>query len=480
MKKSNRLLVIFTVCILLSTTSFAQNSYSSTIKFNLPVEGKMTNQGGLEVKCSLLPTKNVSLRQATLDEQPERYLNKKLFTLFISITNTGLNDVIISDWHFQAICPENNHGQQWQETSFINLIVPYIPSSTNILLKPGEKKSFNTGETDFFWCIPKHEESLMTPPCGITGLITCYQIGNPIYNNGNQSGFYGNNCPYIDYDNLLNTGKPGTNGSSGNPDGSGSDGASGSGQEKPDFDSELLALIAEYKKALASGNIAEAGELKKSILEIAGHAYPNQTDEIDGLMKVTPTTQTTVSNTVLKKELQAKVLTSTQSTTSTQVDIKTSSAKNIDFSDWLTIKNPYHCIQVRYKLEKQENDIGYFKVQFRIDFQDKSFCTHPRCLGYLVSFGYPTLDGKDNIYSYYKFYNSFKQVYTVSDLMPIKLSFSDGSKRVLKKDGFYYIAKGSNQEIYCAQLFDKCVDQMMEGSPTSCRDYNESKCLIFK
>ena len=153
---------------------------------------------------------------------------------------------------------------------------------------------------------------------------------------------------------------------------------------------------------------------------------------------------------------------------------------NADYSDWGTIKNPYHCMQVRYKLEKQEGNIGYFKVQFKINFEDKSFCTHPRCLGYLVCFGYPTLDGKDYISSYYKFFNSYNQVYTMQDLMPIIMSFSDGSKRVLKKDGFYFTSKDSNQEIYIAYLFEKCVDQMLEGSPSSCREYNELKAIILK
>lgn len=474
MKNRTFLHLIFTFYILLYNVAFSQNSYSSAIKFNLQVDGEAKNHGGIEVKSSLQPTKSVSLQQATLDGQPAKYLNKRLFTLFITITNTGLNDVIISDWHFQAICPENLHGQQWQETSYIQLITPYIPSTSNILLKPGEKKSFYTAETDFFWCSPKHEISLMTPPCGITGFIVCYQIGNPVFDNGIQDGFYGNNCTYIDLDNLAGT--SGTNGTDGNPNVSGSNGSIGDSQEQPDFDSELLALIDEYKKALASGNTIEASELKKSILEIAGHAYPNQTTEIIALLNLS-VKPVLVSNTVDKKILPAEEL---QVKQSAPIELKSSADNSSGFSDWLTIKNPYHCMQVRYKLEKQENDIGYFKVQFRIDFTDPSFCTHPRCSGYLFSFGYPTLDGVDFIYSYYKFFNSYQQIYTVPDLMPIKMAFSDGSKRVLKNDGFYYVAKGSSQELYCEFLFDKCVDQMMEGSSTSCQGYNESKGLNLK
>ena len=478
MKKNNLLLVIFTVCILFSNTSFSQNSYSSIIKFNVPVNGQITNTGGLEVKCVLLSTKDVSEQQATLDGEPARYLKKRLFTLFITVTNTGTNDILISDWHFRAFCPENLHGQQWQENSYIKLITPYFPTNTNIILIPNQKKSFSIPETDFFWCSPKHIESLMTPPCIITALIACRQVRIPIYTTKKLPGFSKFNCQYIDYDKLLNTGKPKTNRTSGNPNASGLNSASGSGKEQPAFERELLALIEEYKKALASGNMAEAAELKTSILDIASHAYPDRIDEINVLMDVPslkkkPSSDSVkTSNTITEKAAPP--------TPTPIVSTKVIPRANSNFSDWQTVKNPYQCLQVRFKLEKQENDIGYYNVQFRIDFEDKSFCTHPRCLGYLVSFGYPTLDGKDNIYSYFKFYNSYKQVYTVPDLMPIKLSFSDGSKRVLKNDGFYFITKDSGQEVYCAQLFDKCVDQMMEGSPTSCRGFNESKCLILK
>jgi hypothetical protein len=156
----------------------------------------------------------------------------------------------------------------------VKLITPYIPKNTNIVLKPGEKKGFNTSVTDFYWCLPKHEKALTTPPCGFTAIITCSQVGIST-NNAPTSGFFGNNCPTINY------------------------------EETEPLDSELLALIEDFKKAQKSGNTVEANELKKNILEIAGHAYPNQIDKINALLIETP-------------------LKITSSTTNTSPSIKTS------------------------------------------------------------------------------------------------------------------------------------------------------------
>ena len=142
------------------------------------------------------------------------------------------------------------------------------------------------------------------------------------------------------------------------------------------------------------------------------------------------------------------------------------------YSDWLFVQSD-KALQYRFKLEKQEGDIGYYQVQFRINFEDDIFCDHPTCLGYLAVFGYPDLDNQTSVQTSYKFYNTFKGVYTRPDLVPIRLAFPDGSTRFLKQEGFYYTEAGSTEEQPNLYLFSNCVDNMLEGQPDThrCKPY---------
>lgn len=488
MKSKYLLLVIFTICNLFSNSLIAQHDYFSTIKFNVPIDGKaVKNSGGLEVKATLKGTRKVSSQQATLYGQPNRFIDKYLFTLFITVINTGQNEIIISDWEFRAICPENLHGQQWQEHSFINLITPVIPNAINIILKPGEKKSFFTNETDFFWCSPMHQEALKTKPCGITALIICKQVGSQIYNNGLTNAFSGNNCKYENYKDSSSDGGDEEGGSDEFSQSKDKDNSENKNQEKPTIDSELLALIDEFKKAQASGNSDEANEYKRTILEIASHAYPDRINEITQMLDIAkekpanshtnserPTVEKEISKTetVKHKVVQIKPVNTGPTKTSTP-------QQNTEYTDWGTVKNPYYSMQVRYKLEKKVGDVSYFRAQLRVNFEDPSRTQTERCLGYVVCFGIPTLDGLDYNYLHYEFFYSYKQIYTMPDLIPMKMSFPDGSQRILKKDGFYYTTNDSKQEIYFA-YFDKSVDLILNGYPITCKNFVESKAIILK
>lgn len=453
------------LCFLIVTifTSNAQKNYFSTIKFNVSLDDRaVTNSGGLEVKGSLESTKPVSEYKASLSGKPSENLEKKLFILFITITNTGQNDIVISNWEFQAICPENALGKQWQDQSFVNLITPVIPQAINVILKPGEKKSFYTGETDFFWCSPKHKKALLTPPCGFTALINCKQVGSKIYNNGLDNEFSGNNCTYLNYDEKQADIDHKVGGTIKSKKSDNKGGSVKKKQEVLSLDPELLKLIDDFNKAQEAGNTSEASEIKNTIIEISGHAYPDQIDQITALLQ--------------EKTLKPKTIATINSTST-----KIAPTNNLDFSDWLTIKNPYYAMQIRYKLEKQEGTIGYFRAQMRIDFDDNERCKETRCLGYAVSFGYPKPDNESNFtYLNFKFYYSYINIYTIPDLIPINLSLPDGSKRMLKKDGFYLTTKSNPNETDLRYYFDKAVDLITNGSPIKCNNFIESKALILK
>lgn len=140
----------------------------------------------------------------------------------------------------------------------------------------------------------------------------------------------------------------------------------------------------------------------------------------------------------------------------------------------------YEALQVRYKLEKQEGDVGYYKAQFRINYDEPTICNDPRCLGYAFCFGLPQLNDKDIVYLHYKFYYPYKEIYTVPDLIPIKLSFADGSKRMLKKDGFYFAVNDTAEPVDLQFFFIKSADLILEGSPLKFKNFIESEAIILK
>lgn len=153
---------------------------------------------------------------------------------------------------------------------------------------------------------------------------------------------------------------------------------------------------------------------------------------------------------------------------------------NSTYSDWLTFKNPYDAMQVRYSLEKQEGDIGYFKIQFRVNYEDPDHCQDVRCLGYALCLGWPQLNEEDIVYMHYKFYYSYKEIYTIPDLFPMKLSFPDGSKRMLKQDGFYYTVNDASEEVYLQYFLIKSADLILEGSPLRFKNFIESEAIVLK
>ncbi|SDY57325.1 hypothetical protein [Hymenobacter psychrophilus] len=126
-------------------------------------------------------------------------------------------------------------------------------------------------------------------------------------------------------------------------------------------------------------------------------------------------------------------------------------------------------MQIRYGLVKTEGTTSFFQIQFRVNQEDEIFCTDPDCDGYVLAFSYPSADGNTSIYSHYIFPNSFTGIYTKPDLMPLEMSFSDGSKRYFDKEkGFSYTTPNSDEQrraeiIYC------CVDNRLKSNPTTTR-----------
>lgn len=142
--------------------------------------------------------------------------------------------------------------------------------------------------------------------------------------------------------------------------------------------------------------------------------------------------------------------------------------KDADYTNWFFVQSD-KAMQVRYALVKQEGDVGHYSVQFRINQQDDIFCKSADCEGYVMAFSYPTPDNKNTIYHHFIFYNTFKGVYTMKNLVPIKNSWPDGSKRYLSKDEGLMYELADGQKGSAAQIFYNCVDEKLKST-------NKTRC----
>ena len=255
-------------------------------------------------------------------------------------------------------------------------------------------------------------------------------------------------------------------------------------KELEGVDSELIDLVKLYKKHIVMGNISEAEKLKQTISRIADDMYPDKVEKIqkalgETIINVNKTVDTNYKNE--KNEETIAKPADVKSTSKSNPSSKTSKASKIEvYSDWETFKNPYEALQVRYKLERKEGDVGYYQAQFRINYDEPTLCKDPRCLGYALCLGIPQLNDKDVSYIHLIFYYPNKEIYDVPELIPMKLSFSDGSKRMLKQDGFYYKANEYTEEVYLQYFFIKSATEILEGSPIKINNFMESKAIILK
>jgi len=150
------------------------------------------------------------------------------------------------------------------------------------------------------------------------------------------------------------------------------------------------------------------------------------------------------------------------------------------FSDWLFVKSD-KAVQIRYKMVKKQTDVGDFQVQFRIAFEDAIHCSKPNCLGYMMVFGIPTIDGQKIENHHYKLMNTFVDVYNYPETIKIKLSFPDGSKRFLTNKGFFYTTTVNPTPEPNSYLFSNCVDNIISNYPyNNCRDFEENKAITLK
>ncbi len=245
-----RYLMLSCFCFL-SLPGFSQGENQIKLRYwNGTTDGKgISSPVGLEVSAINVPVANALERvdEATLSgDEPKFYLKKKV-VLFFTLKNVGTHDVAIYDWAFKAVCPVDNMGREFDATSTVPLVTPYVPGGIYIVLKPGEKKQFYSAETDFYWCLPQDKDGLVNDPKYFQGLITCASItGSAVAASPSQK--QGSFQPL--------TATP----------------------QKPenDIDPQLERLIKDHNYLIQKNEDNKAELLKSRILKITNSAYPAQ------------------------------------------------------------------------------------------------------------------------------------------------------------------------------------------------------------
>ncbi|MCW3074254.1 MAG: hypothetical protein JWP69_1323 [Flaviaesturariibacter sp.] len=388
---------------------------------------------GLQVSASRAATSKRLITEASLSGQTPAYYEVYEFVWFITVENTGPYDVAVFDWAFKAICPEDNMGREWDATSSVNVITPYIPGDIYLVMKPGEKKRFFSGKTDFFWCLPRDKSSLDKRDRFFQALITCAALVPPLVSppvGKKKQGKF--NPPYT----------PPVQ------------------PAKPPLDPELVKLINEHNKAAANGNSAKADELKALLIELVQRSFPERGQEVVKLLK--PVWKPTI-----KPGKPYVTAAPEKATKPVAKPVVAKGAKsNLLFSDWYFMQSD-KAVQYSLALVRQVKDTGYLRMRLRINKGDAIWCSNEQCLGYRIFLGYDMPDMATSQQHHYKFYNSYaKPYYELPFDIPVLLrTYEDGSKRYWDTEirkVMYHVP--SNGQKGMVNFLSVCVDDILASS----------------
>ena len=230
----------------------------------------ITDTIGLRVAAKEIPLCNHLERvpKASLSGQPEQLVFKRRFVLYFIVENVSQNDIAIYDWAFRSVCPRDNMDRMWDAQSMVNLVTPYIPNDIYIVLKPGERKRFFSGITDFFWCLGKSDCNLLEAPQYFQAIMTCSSLG-PGVQSPKPPGKW--DPPQNDPKNSCVT--------SSNPTGDPLLGP---------LDPALDKAIRDYRQLVAQRRTKDAKLFEASILESTAIVYPHKWSEVRTRMGLAP------------------------------------------------------------------------------------------------------------------------------------------------------------------------------------------------
>jgi hypothetical protein len=236
----------------------------NTRYWNVELGYKMTDTIGLSVAGQEIVLCNYLERmpKANLYGEPEILAFKRRFLLYFMVENVSQNDIAIYDWSFRAICPLDNMNREWNATSYIDLVIPYIPKDITLILKPGERKLFFSGINDFFWCLDSNSRNcnLLDPPKYFQAVINCSSLGPGISTSRLEKWKFVQDDP-----NKTCAGQPPANAS---------------------LDPTLVKAINQYLGFKQRNKKGDAGMFASSILEATCRVYPWHWSKVLSMMKL--------------------------------------------------------------------------------------------------------------------------------------------------------------------------------------------------
>ena len=157
-----------------------------------------------------------------------------------------------------------------------------------------------------------------------------------------------------------------------------------------------------------------------------------------------------------------------------------SNATDQSYGEWQFVQSD-KAIQYRFKKEKQEADLLFLKMQFRLNKTDEIFCATSDCLGYLWFFNFSNDYVK--IDNHYMVYNSFEGIKDVPQTIIIKLMkyedaevyWNETDKAVMRKDNY-------TGDVKKLALGWSCVDNILasNSSHRCSSNFNKEQAEILK
>ncbi len=153
--------------------------------------------------------------------------------------------------------------------------------------------------------------------------------------------------------------------------------------------------------------------------------------------------------------------------------------KSDSFGNWKFVQSD-KAIQYRFKKEKQDGDVIYLKMQFKINKTDEIFCKEPECKGYYFFFNFSNEYVK--IDDHYIIYNTYERIYDLPQTIILKLLKSEYGEQYWDEAEKALMYKEPNvAQPRKLEIGWSCVDNILENNSSNrCSSFNINKVEILK
>ena len=183
----------------------------------------------------------------------------------------------------------------------------------------------------------------------------------------------------------------------------------------------------------------------------------------------------------MKKLLLALLIITATSSVHAQSKTKAKTAlKEIqNFGEWRFIQSD-KALQYRFRKEKQEGDVIYLKMQFRLNKNDQIFCKNPECKGYYFSFNFA--NDYVQIDSHYMVYNTFEKAENLPQTIALKLTSDQyGSQYWDEKQNALFYKNNASGESRKLDIGWSCVDNILENNSSNrCTSFKKERAEVLK